>query len=77
LDGSHFHGQTKQQIADSVQARYPVGEDIWIIYDLQNPQVTLLGKPEIRPTYQDLGYGLIFITLGAGIMWLWPLLAKL
>jgi hypothetical protein len=75
LDGGLFHGQTEQQIADSVQVCYPVGEELWIIYDPQNPQVTLLGIPDIRT--EDLGYGLIFIVLGAGIACIWPLLAKL
>jgi hypothetical protein len=77
LDGSRFHGQTEQQITDSVETFYPVGEEIWIIYDPQNPQVTLLGKPDTRPDKGNLGYGLIAIALGVGIMLVWPLLANL
>jgi hypothetical protein len=77
LNGAYFHGQTSQQIADSVQELYPPGEDILISYDPQNPQVTMLGKPETKRDNQDLGYGLIFIVLGGSFIVLGPLLAKL
>jgi hypothetical protein len=77
LNGDYFHGQTSQQIADSVQELYPPGEDILISYDPQNPQVTMLGKPESKRDDQDLGYGLIFIALGGSLIVLGPLLVKL